>query len=98
MSVSTAPPPAPPKKGGLGCLGCGCLVLALLVILFLGLVAGGTYLVYTKAVGLTSTTPATIPSFNGSDDLYHAAQQKLTDFDHDLKNHQAATIELSADE
>ena len=98
MSISTAPPPAPPKKRGLGCLGCGCLVLALLVILFVGLVAGGTYLAYTKVVGLTSTTPAAVPTFNGSDDLYASARQKLADFDHDVKNHQAATVQLSADE
>jgi hypothetical protein len=98
MSISTTPPPAPPKKGGMGCLGCGCLVLALLAILFVGLVAGGAYLGYTKVVGLTSTTPADIPSFEGGDDLYQAAKQKVADFDHDVKNHQAATIQLSADE
>jgi len=98
MSISTTPPPAPPKKRGLGCLGCGCLILALLAILLAGLVAGGAYLGYTKIVGLSSTTPAAIPSFNGSDDVYGAAKQKLADFDHDVKNHQAATIQLSADE
>jgi hypothetical protein len=98
MSISSGPPPAPPKKRGLGCLGCGCLVLALLVILFLALVAGSGYFGYQKVVGLTSTTPADIPSFNGSDDVYNTAQEKLTGFDHDVKNHQAATIELSADE
>jgi hypothetical protein len=95
MSVSTPPVP---KKSGLGCLGCGCLVLALLVILFVGLVAGISYLGYTKVVGLTSTTPAAVPSFDGSDDLYRTTQQKLADFDHGVKNHQAATIRLSADE
>jgi hypothetical protein len=98
MSISTTPLQVPPKKRGLGCLGCGCLVLALLVILFLALVAGGGYLGYTKIVSLTSTKPAAVPSFEGSDDLYRAAKQKLADFDHDLKNHQAATIQLSADE
>ena len=98
MSVSTTPPPAPPKKRGLGCLGCGCLVLALLVILFLALVAGIGYLGYTKVVSLTSTTPAAVPSSEGSNDLYLATKQKLADFDHDVQNHQAATIQLSADE
>ena len=95
MSVSTPPVP---KKSGLGCLGCGCLVLALLVILFLALVAGAGYLGYTKAVSLTSTTPAAVPSFNGSDDVYNTAEQKVTAFGHDVQNHQAATVRLSADE
>jgi hypothetical protein len=82
----------------MGCLGCGCLVLALLVILFLGLAGGGAYLAYTKFVAATSATPAAVPSFDGGDDLYQSARQKLADFDHDVKNHQAATIQLSADE
>jgi hypothetical protein len=98
MSVSTTPPGQPPKKSGMGCLGCGCLVLALLVILFLGLVAGGCYLGYQKIVSLSSTTPAEVPAFNGGDDVYAAAQQKVTAFQHDAQNHQAATIQLSADE
>jgi len=95
MSVSTPPVQ---KKRGLGCLGCGCLVLALLVILFLAMVAGVGYLSYKGAVGLTSTTPASVPTFNGSDDLYRTAQQKLADLDHNVKNHQAGTVQLSADE
>ena len=98
MSISTTPPPAPSKKRGLGCLGCGCLILALLVILFVCLVGGIGYWVYTSAVALTSTTSPAIPTFNGSDDLYLSAKQKLADFDHDVENHQAATIRLSADE
>ena len=98
MSVSTTPPPVQKKKSGLGCLGCGCLIVVLLVVLFLGLVGGGCYLAYTKVVGLTSTTASTVPSFNGSDDVYNAAQQKVSAFKHDVDNHQAATIQLSADE
>jgi hypothetical protein len=97
MSVSL-PPPAPPKKRGLGCLGCGCLVLALLVILFFGLVAGACYFGYEKMVSFTLPTPASIPSFDGDDNLYQTTLRKLADFDHDVKNHQAATIQLSADE
>ncbi len=47
---------------------------------------------------LTSTTPADLPTFDGGDDVYNGAMQKLTAFGHDLKDHQAATIELSGDE
>jgi len=98
MSVTTAPPPVQKKKSGLGCLGCGCLVVALLALLFFGLLGGVGYYGYHKILGLTSATPADIPSFTASDDVYNAAQQKIAAFDHDVKNHQAATIQLSADE
>jgi hypothetical protein len=98
MSISTTPPPAPPKKKGLGCLGVGCIILAVLGLLFLAVVAGGCYMGYQKVVSLTSTTATDIPSFHGSDDVYNAAQQKITAFGHDVANHQAATIQLSADE
>jgi len=98
--MANPPPPDAPveKKRGMGCWGCGCLILALVAVLFLGLVAGGAYLLYSEAVSLTSTTPATVPSFTGTDDVYQTAREKLSGFDHDLKNHQAATIQLSADE
>jgi hypothetical protein len=98
MSISTAPSSVPPKKRGMGCLGCGCLILVLLAILVVGLLAGLGYMSYTKVVGLTSTTPSAVPAFAGSDDVYNTARQKLADFDHDVKNHQAATIHLTADE
>jgi hypothetical protein len=96
--MATSPPVVVEKKRGMGCLGCGCLTLAVLVVLFLGLVVGVSYLTYQKVVSITSTTPGAVPSFNGSDDLYQTAVQKVEAFQHDLQNHQAATIQLSADE
>lgn len=92
------PPPPPPKKKGMGCLGCGCLILVILVLLFLGLVATGSYMIYREALSITSTTASTVQTFDGGDDMYNRAKQKLTDFDHDLHNNLAAKIELSADE
>jgi len=88
MSISTPPVAPPQKKSGMGCLGCGCLILALLVLLFLGLVGGGAYVIYAKALDLTSTTPASIPTF----------KQKVAEFNQDVKNHQPATIHLTGDE
>jgi hypothetical protein len=99
MSISTsAPAQPPPKKRGMGCLGCGCLLLALLAGLFvvvIGLLAYGTY---STAMAMSSTTPVTLPTFAGTEDLYARARQKLADFDHDVVNHQAATVSFSADE
>jgi hypothetical protein len=91
---------APPvvKKSGIGCCGCGCILLALVAALFLGLVIGATYLGNTSATKITSATPPNIPTFDGGDDVYNGAQQKLKDFDHDVHDHLGATIHLSADE
>jgi hypothetical protein len=98
MSISTPPPPAPAKKRGMGCFGCGCLVLVLLVIIIGVIVGAGGYIGYKKALGLTSETPAEVPAITPSEDVYTAAKQKLTDFSHNVKNHQATTLQLSADD
>src|SRR5476651_689804 len=99
MSISTGPLPTPPKKkSGLGCLGCGCVVLALLVVLAIVMAGSVAYGAYKLALDLSSPTPPAITAFDGGDDLYQKARQKLGDFDHDVQNHQAATIRLSADE
>ncbi len=98
VTITPPPPPTPAKKRGFGCLGCGCLILALLALLLAGLVGGICYVAYTSASGLTSATPATASSYDGGDPMYQSARQKIADFDHDLKNHHAATIRLSADE
>ena len=99
MSISTTPlPPPPKKKRGLGCLGCGCVVLALMVVLFVVMMGSLAYAAYKMALELSSPTPPAITAFDGGDDLYQKARQKLGDFDHDVQNHQAATIRLSADE
>jgi len=82
----------------MGCLGCGCLVLALLAILFFGFIGAACYMGYNKVLAFTTTAPVSVPSSNSTDDVYQAARQKLADFDHDVKNHQAATIQLSGDE
>jgi len=98
----TTPPPAPgapvAKNRGLGCLGCGCLILVLLVLLFVGLIGGACYWTYHKAAKLTSATPSTVQTFDGGDALYQGATQKLTAFDQALQQHQPATLRLSADE
>jgi hypothetical protein len=53
---------------------------------------------YRTAIGLTTATPPAIPAFKGSDELYQSTRQKIADFDHDVKSHQAATVRFTADE
>ena len=97
MALAPAVPPVQ-KKRGLGCCGCGCLILVLLVLLLAGFVGAGGYIAYREMVSLTSDTPGTVPAFDGGDDLYKTTRQKMTDFDHNLQNHLAATLRLNADE
>jgi hypothetical protein len=98
MSISVAPPAPPKKKRGMGCLGCGCLILILLVVLFLALIGGSSYVGYNQVLSVTSDKPAVLPNFDGGDNFYATVKQKAAGFGHDLKNHQAATIQLSGDE
>jgi len=92
------PPPTVAKKRGFGCCGCGCLFLAVLALLLCALIGGTGYLAYHEIVQVTSTTPVTIPTFDGGDQVYSSAQQKMQAFDHDVQNHVPATLRLSADE
>ncbi len=94
MSISSPPPPAAPKKKGLGCLGCGCLVLIAIAVL-IGVIF---YFLYHQTVALTSRAPASVPVVAPTEDFYQGVRQKVSDFNHDVKNHQAATIQLSGDE
>jgi len=82
----------------MGCCGCGCLILALLAVLLVGLMGGGSYLLYKQALALTSTAPDPIPTFDGGDDVFNRAQEKMKAFNHDTQSHLAATIHLTADE
>jgi len=98
--MTNPPPPVvvKEKKRGMGCCGCGCLILFLLALLFGAVIGGVSYVAYKKVNELTSSTPTVVQSFDGGDDVYHTATQKLTDFDQALQHHQAATLHLSADE
>jgi hypothetical protein len=95
MSVSTPPVP---RKRGLGCFGIGCLILALVGLLVVIILGSAYYAIHKEIIAVTSDTPPAVPPFTGSDDLYERTKQKVSDFDHDLENHQAATIRLNSDE
>jgi hypothetical protein len=97
--MTTPPPPVVVReKRGMGCFGCGCLVVLVVLILLAALVGGLSYFAYTKGMTLTSTTPGGIQTFDGGDDVYHGAEQKLTTFNEAVQQNQPATLELSADE
>jgi len=86
------------KKRGMGCCGCGCLILFILAILFVVLIGGMGYVGYSKINGFTTTHPLELKTFDGGDDLYRNATQKLTDFDQAVQHHQPTTLHLNADE
>ncbi len=86
------------EKRGLGCFGAGCLIVLVAVLLCAALVGGGGYFLYSKGNALTSQTPSTVQTFDGGDDVYHAAEQKLTTFNQAVQQGQPGTLELTADE
>jgi hypothetical protein len=100
MSVSTTPPTVSvaPQKKGMGCLGCGCLIVSLLVLLFLVILGSLSYVLYHKIYSLTSNEPEPIVTFDGGDNFYAATKEKIDNFTNDLRNHQASRLELSGDE
>lgn len=100
MSTPLPPPPAQPveKKRGMGCLGCGCLILVILALLLAALIGGVGYVAYSKLNGLTTSEPPLIQAFDGGDDLYQSTTKKLNDFDQAVQQHQTATLHLNANE
>ena len=96
--MAVAPPDTVQKKRGLGCFGCGCLVLVLLIALFLALVGGTGYYLYAKGLEYTSTQAVGIRGYDGGDDLYAATKQKVANFRASMLQHQPASLHLNADE
>jgi hypothetical protein len=95
--------PPPPvvvvqKKRGLGCFGCGCLVVLALLVLLGALAAAVVYFGYSQGKVLTTAAPSSLQSFDGGDAMYHDAIQKITVFGQALQQGQPANLELTADE
>jgi hypothetical protein len=82
----------------LGCLGCGCAVLGLIVLLVVVVIGSIFFVCYKTVMDATSTTPPSIPPYTATDVAYESVRQKLGDFDHDVTNHLAAKMTLSGDE
>jgi hypothetical protein len=100
---------APPKKG-LGCLGRGCLILSVfLLVLVIACFAGmywglhrhsalfyGNYwLAKTHSV---ADAPTRIPEFSGSDQQIQRVRERWQEFEQKARAGQAAELELSADD
>jgi hypothetical protein len=97
MAISRPPPPQK-KDSGMGCLGCGCLILVAILLVLVGLAGGLAFFLYKDAVAVTSSAPAAFPPYNGSDDIYASAQKKISDFNQAVGTGNPATLTLSADE
>ena len=70
--------PPPPKPGGMGCLGKGCFVLAIVALLLLLIVAVGGYFVFSR--GMISSRPAPLPVEELSPEALNAVEQRVEEF------------------
>jgi len=95
------PPPQAPKKSnkiGWGCLGCGCALVLVAVLLIAGLIGGGIYMVNKGLNAMSSPVAVAIPPFTGGEDVYDGAEKKIAQFNQDLSASKTSTLTLSSDE
>ncbi len=98
MPVAPVPPVVIQKKRGKGCLGCGCAVLAAIVIL-LAVLAFFFYRKFNAVAQVyTSSTPANVPTTDGGDAVYRTAQGKLNTFVQATQQGRPTALHLNADE
>jgi hypothetical protein len=101
---------APPPRKGLGCLGRGCLIVLVFVIVlaiasFAGMYWGlhrhsalfyGSYwLAKTRSL---AEAPTPVPEFSASDQQIQLVRERWQDFEQKARAGQTAEIELSADD
>jgi hypothetical protein len=98
MAIQQPLQPAPKKKSGMGCLGCGCLILVLIFLLIAGLAAGVVYMGFKGLNGFSSAQPLAFTPYSGGEDNYANAQKKITAFNQDVSASRTSTLTLSADE
>ncbi len=97
--MSIQGPPAPQqKKSGLGCCGCGCIVLGVILLLVLAFVGLVIYACYEGALAFTTTTPASFTMTTESDDVYQGAEKKIAAFNQSVNSHQPTSLTLNSDE
>jgi hypothetical protein len=86
------------KKRGWGCWGCGCGILAAVVLLIIAFLGASGYYVYHAARNLTDPTAVAVPQYDGGDAAYQAASQKVSAFQQAIERAQPATLRLNSDE
>jgi hypothetical protein len=98
MPHAPAPPIVIQKKRGKGCWGCGCgaaFLVAVLIVLLVVLAYRG---VKSASQAYTAPAPVDIPTHDGGDVVYHAAQGKLAAFTQAFGQQQPATLRLNSDD
>jgi hypothetical protein len=79
-------------------MGCGCVAVIVVFLLFAGLIGGGVYMTDKGLNVMSSATPAAIPPFTGSPDIYDGAEKKIAQFNQDMSASKTSTLTLSSDE
>ena len=101
MAITAAAPPPPVgirERRGWGCWGCGCAALAGVVVLIIALIVLFCFVLYRAAYNSTSTAGVPVQQFDGSDQIYATAHQKIEDFTQQFERGQPSTLRLNANE
>jgi hypothetical protein len=96
--LAAYPPVQIQKKRGMGCLGCGCAILVILVLLVIGLIAATGWYGYNTVRGYTGESPVAVPQFDGGDPVFASAQQQIKTFQQALQGNRPASLHLTADQ
>ena len=97
------PPPAQPqyvpKPSGVGCFGIGCLTFLVIGFLFIAVLVGGGWYLFTKGIDMfTSSQPANVDLPMPSEAEYAAANGKFDQMRTALRSRKPATFTFTAAE
>jgi hypothetical protein len=99
MPFNSAPPVVVvPKKKRWGCVGCGCALAIVIVLLVIGLCVFGGRKAYQMAQGYTSAEPVTVAAVDAGPDVYNTAESKLNTFEQSFEREQLSTLHLNSAE
>jgi hypothetical protein len=99
MSTGFTPPEAPrvgPTPAKLGCLGKGCIFVAIVMLIFAGALGFGAYSMYRQLYDMTSAEPAAVPVHAASQTQAQEVGRRYRAFVDLVQQGRAGNIRLTA--
>lgn len=85
-------------KTGCGCLSGGCLAFVIVILLLLGAIGAGGFLLYQKAREFTSAEAASIPVYDATPERMKEVNGRIEGFKKAVESNGEAEMELSGDD